>query len=73
MLHRSRELLTRQRTQTINARTLAALGLVAPTGHEGKTLRAIIADAVTDASLRSPAAYLPRPHRRSRPGSATAT
>lgn len=48
MLHRARELLIRQRTQTINALRahLAELGIVAPTGHEGlKSLLSIIADA----------------------------
>lgn len=48
MLHRARELLIRQRTQTINAvrAHLAELGLVAPTGPDGlKALLAIVADA----------------------------
>lgn len=37
MLHRSRDLLVRQRTQAINALRahLAELGLVAPTGIDG--------------------------------------
>jgi transposase len=48
MQHRVRDLLIRQRTQTINALRshLAELGIVAPQGYDGlKTLLAIIADA----------------------------
>lgn len=68
MLHRSRELLIRQRTQTINALRahLAEFGIAAPTGREGLTsLLAIVADsqdrrlpALARAALQSLASLL---------------
>lgn len=57
MLHRSRDLLVRQRTQLINALRahLAELGLVAATGIDGlKSLLAIVTDAANTQQLPEP-------------------
>jgi len=57
MLHRSRDLLVRQRTQLINALRahLAEVGLVAPTGVDGlKSLLAIVREAGEAGDLPSP-------------------
>ncbi len=77
MLHRSRELLIRQRTQTINALRahLAEFGIAAPTGREGLTsLLAIVADsqdrrlpALARAALQSLASLLVAARPRDRP------
>ena len=57
MLHRTRDLLIRQRTQLINAMRahLAELGLVAAKGREGlKTLVAIVTEADKTSELPEP-------------------
>jgi len=57
MLHRTRDLLIRQRTQTINALRghLAELGMVAATGIDGvKKLVAIVADNASSSPLPEP-------------------
>ena len=56
MLHRSRDLLVRQRTQLINALRahLAEIGLVAATGVDGvKALVAIVTDETNRNALAS--------------------
>ena len=57
MLHRSRDLLVRQRTQLINAvrAHLAEIGLVAATGIDGlKSLLAIVHEAEKSGALLAP-------------------
>jgi transposase len=53
MLHRSRDLLIRQRTQTINALRshLAEIGIVAPTGRDGVGVLVAIVEDARDARI----------------------